>query len=249
MKKNIHLTALLALAGSASAFAVTPGSSGAATIALVETFQVPALKEGKELVYEKYTSKENKEGDLLSETFEWKAALKTYKFGNKELLTELKDQSLLDGTITGWSIVAIDSGDGEEGDVPSFYAVKKGKSPVPVDFFVELGAEVEAYSGKETYDFVKEKGTYTESGSGKAEAWFELGSYSGKGLLSFTFKYASGTLGKGEAAEYYGLFLSSGKLANIVGNAPSEEGDNLVEGSITIGAGKVVDLETLGFGL
>jgi hypothetical protein len=150
---------VLALAGSSAAYAITPGSSATLTLALTASIESPGIKitdpETKEVTYEyeKTTAKEDSDGNIVSETNEYKSVLTTLRYGNAQVLADLNQQGLLDGTISAWRIVAVcvasDFGSANDrGAVP--YAVKKGRAPVQLEFTSATIATAELLAGKVT---------------------------------------------------------------------------------------------------
>ncbi len=256
MKPTLLPLLTLALAVSASAFAITPGTSASVTLGLIATVETGGFKivtNGETAYeYEKLSSKTNAAGDILSETTEYKSTTLSGRYGNGQLLDDLNDENLLDGTISGWNILAISrvsdglSGD-DEGNGPALlYAVKKGKTPVLIDFSIGKIASVESASSKYTQDYVKERETYTASSSSKTVINLELSDFAVVGVMSGTYKYVSGSLGKGEAAVPYRAFVDGARKVPAFGG--TYYGSSIADGTLSISAAKVVDLETLGFG-
>jgi YD repeat-containing protein len=257
MKYTTIVTVLGLLASASSAFAITPGWAPAVTLALTCTYQEGGFtvkdEEGETWFTDvKYANKYDKDGNLISQTTEWKGVQKTYRFGNKELLEVLNDEGYLDGTTVGWSIVNVtDPDDCCSDGFFDCYAIKKGQAPVLLDeFTMEVGMEVLSCYAKEstTYNTDGEvtKHSYSDAGSGKGEVSFSLWGIDAKGLATYSYKYTTGVLGTGEEAVEYETYLAGAvKLANIIGHSDMEE--ELVEGTISIAAGKIIDLETIGW--
>ena len=248
---------VLALAGSSAAYAITPGSSATLTLALTASIEAPGIKitdpETKEVTYEyeKFTSKENTAGDVLSETTEYKSVITLVRYGNAQILAELNEADLLDGGVAGWSIVNIavasDDESGDDSDTgPAIYAVKKGKSPVAIEFTTGDLASAEAAISKYTINNVTEKETYVASGSGKATVTLAIADFNVQGILTGTYKYVSGSLGKGQTAVSYETFLDGAQKVAAFSGTYSES--FVAEGTLSLAAAKIVDLETLGFG-
>jgi hypothetical protein len=155
MTKNTLLACLLScLAGVSASHAITPGGTANATIALVASETAPGFKivEDGETFYEfeKFTSKE-KGGVTTLDIAEEKGVIGLYRFGNVQILAMmLEEGSLPDTTIGGWSIISV-TGTGEEGSF-ALYAVKKGKTPIPLNFSLDITAAVAAYARKHTHD-------------------------------------------------------------------------------------------------
>jgi hypothetical protein len=245
---------VLALAAPAAAFAITPGSSSTLTLALtasVETGGFKVVTDGETTYeYEKSTSKENAAGDVLSETNEYKSVITPVRYGNAQILAELNDQNLLDGGVAGWSIVNIavasDDESGDDSDTgPAIYAVKKGKSPVAIEFTTGVLASAEAVISKYTINNVTEKETYVASGSGKATVTLSIADFNVQGILTGTYKYVSGSLGKGQTAVSYETFLDGAQKVAAFSGIYSDS--YVAEGTLSLAAAKIVDLETLGF--
>ena len=259
MKYSIACLAAIAIAS--SSFAVTLGTAPAVTIALTVSIENGGFKvvdpETKEVTYEseKITEgKPDKNGNVVTTT-ETKTVVQVVKFGNAQLLNDLlEDGSLPDETVKGWSIVSVS---GLEDETSQLYAVKKGQEPVLIDNGTEEG--VIYY---ETYVYAKaEKSTYSSadpdvvtmvSASATIKAVVGL-SYDGfeiQGVETASAKYAKGNFGKGANAIPYDTTLpGAGKIAGISGNFTSDDDGSsaVVEGSFSIAASAVLDLETLGF--
>jgi hypothetical protein len=247
---------VLALAGSSAAYAITPGSSSTLTLALTASIEAPGIKitdpQTKEVTYEyeKFTSKENTAGDVLSETNEYKSVITPFRYGNAQILAELNDQDLLDGGVAGWGIVNIavasDDESGDDSDTgPAIYAVKKGKSPVAIEFTTGDLASAEAATSKYTNNYLTAKETRTASGSSKTTVTLAIDDFTVQGLMTGSYKYVSGSLGRGENAVSYETILDGAhKVAAFSGTYSDSY---VAEGTLSLAAAKIVDLETLGF--
>ena len=245
----------LALAAPAAALAITPGSTATVTLALTASMEAPGIKvtdpETKEVSYEfeKSTSKENADGEILSETLETKTIITPFRFGNAQLIAGLNEEDLLDGTVSGWSIVSVAiASDDESGDDsstgPAIYAVKKGQTPVLIDLSVTEVASAEASSSKYTNNYATEKETYTGSGSGKRTITLSIADFNVQGLLTGTYKFVKGSLGRGEDAVSFETFLDGAQKVSAFSGTYLDT--DVAEGSLSVGAAKIVDLETLG---
>ncbi len=250
------VVSLLALAVPAAAFAITPGTSASVTLALTASIQSGGFKvtdpNTNEVTYEevKYTSKENANGDIISETTEHKSVITAVRYGNAQLLADMNSQGLLDGTVTGWSIVNIAiASDDESGDDsatgPALYAVKKDQAPVAVEITLGEVAWAEASTSKYTIDYVTDKETFIASGSDKGVVSLGLADFFVQGVVTGTSKYVSGSLGKGQDAVSYETYLDGAlKVAAFSGTYSLIY---VAEGSLSLAPAKVVDLEALGF--
>jgi len=253
--KSITLPlAILALAGSSAAYAVTPGSSATLTLALtasVESGGFKVVADGETTYeFEKTTTKENADGEILSETLDYKSVITTVRYGNAQILADLNDQDLLDGTVSGWSIVNIaiasDDESGDDSDTgPSIYAVKKGQSPVAVELSTSEVASAEAATSKYTNNYVTEKETNAASGSSKATITLSIADFTVQGLMTGSYKYVSGSLGRGDNAVSFETFLDGAHKVAAFSGIYSET--YVAEGTLSLAAAKIVDLETLGF--
>jgi hypothetical protein len=247
---------LLALVAPAAAFAITPGSSSTLTLALTASIESGGFKvvtDGETTYeYEKSTSKENAAGDVISETSEYKSVITPYRYGNAQILADLNRDNLLDGGVAGWSIVNIafasDDESGDDSDTgPAIYAVKKGKSPVAIEFTTGELASAETSSSKYTINYLTDpaKETYVASGSGKATVTLAIADFNVQGVLTGTYRFVSGSLGKGEDAVSYETFLDGAQKVAAFSGTYLES--NVAEGTLSLAAAKIVDLEPLGF--
>jgi hypothetical protein len=266
------LAALVALACASSSFAVTLGTAPAVTIAFTASQSVGGFKvvdpDTGETSYEseKITEgKPDKNGDVVTTT-ETKTVVQTLKVGNAEILKDLLNNGdLPDGTLKGWSIVgvrALEEGLGYDG----IYAVKKGQPAVSIggvdeesSGLVSIKGIASITAGKETTSTaspdVSTKISYNENG--KAVLGFSYNGLEMQGVGTYSYKLAKGTFGKGSAAVPYSIDDLSGgiKTTSLNGtfetSSLDEEGNpvnGVIEGSISIAAEVVLDLETLGFG-
>jgi hypothetical protein len=255
------LAALVALASASTTLAVTLGTAPAVTFALTASstaggFKVVDPDTGDTSYEESKTTegKPDKNGNILTTT-EYKTVVQTVKYGNAELLNGLReDGSLPDGTVKGWSIV---SAKGLEDEDSQLYAVKKGQVPVLIDdgteeAVVSVGTIAMTLSGKSTFSSESPdvETTLSKTISAKANVQLSYNGFSVQGIETLSAKYTKGKFGKGADANTYETLLTGAvKMASISGNYFSEEAgiDALVEGSFSIAAEAVLDLETLGF--
>jgi hypothetical protein len=238
------IAALLALAGASTTLAITPGSSAAITMALTASISAGGFAGETE----KTTTKKNAAGDVISETTEYKTIITTVRYGNAQILADLNEQGLLDGTAAGWSIINVDVANdfGSENDTgPVPYAVKKGLAPVRLEFTSAITASAESGTGKLTVDYVKPSYSLTGSNIYKTTITLSIADFNIQGTQITTAKIATGKLGKGASGVDYTFALSAGsKVAAFSGIYSVYD---LAEGTLTVAAAKVVDLETLGF--
>ncbi len=255
---------VIAFAAASSLSAVTPGSVATVTVALTATYTSPGLRvvdpDTKEvsMEYEKVTEKTNASGDVISETTTVKAVMKTERYGNKEILTALLESDQLQGdeNIRGWTIVeAFAANDESEDDGPSLYAVKSGRTPVPIPMSAYDVAFAEAFSGSFTSNFVRETETATFSGKYRGAVGVLIGDFNLRGLAAGSYRLVSGKLGSGENAVPYSFEIDGAvTVSGLSGTyGESEEGEDeedavLGEGRITIAAARVVDLDAIGIG-
>lgn len=245
---------LIALVATSAAFAITPGSSAAITLALTVTIESPGIKltdpYTKEVTYvgQNTTRKTNANGDILSEVTEFKTVVNVLRYGNAQVIREMNDQGLLDGTVSGWSIISVDLANNfvtENYTGPSSYVVKKGRPPIPLQFTSSQTAWAEAVTGKLTVDNVRQSVNVSVSNNYKTTVTLSLADFNIQGTRISTSKVVTGKLGKGTAAVDYTFPISGGtKIAAFSGTYSERD---VAEGSLVITAGKVVDIETLGF--
>lgn len=254
MKRVSLRLVTLALAGPASTFAVSPVTSAGVTFALTAYVEKGGFKsidpDTKEVTYEyeKITSKENADGGILSETTETKSVATPFRYGNAQILSELNAAGALDGTISGWSIVSISSATaattGDNAVIgQALYAVKKNKTPARIEFTYRQPASVETASSKHVSDYLTEKTSYAATGSNKTSVTLGIGDFTVQGLVAGSYKFVSGSLGKGDAAASYATFLAGARKVSAFSGTYRENG--VAEGSISVAAAKVVDLEKL----
>lgn len=245
------------------------------TFALTETYEAPALapkdEEGKVIkgedpVWENEYSVETYKGeDLVKDvyTYEYGSKMLTYKISNKEILTDLMNEGVID-SIAGYSIsfVSEDGGDGgENGGANGFYITKKGEAPIHIDDYLsvddEYGADVatDSYKEVETYDYTKDTETYSVTGKGNGKTlvgvYYETSAYSVYMQGVATWSDSLKSFGKGED-QFYAWIPSSGKVSAITGdldesgddefdNEDEYEDNSLIEGSISLGAGSLFE--------
>lgn len=188
-------------------------------------------------------------------TYEYASKVVTYKISNKEFLEALRDEVGLIDDIKGWSLVFV--AEGEEDGIA--YISKKGAEAIDVSQYL-YGATGEEIAIQETYKFVSTEVYATEKSTLK-----ETGSYKSKELISVTAAFPSAIL------QVFGTLESSGRLQtfgtgelqfseyipgaqnmkNLAGTAVFDNGDDpsIVEGSISVAAGKIVDLVAFFAGL
>lgn len=264
------LAALVALASASTTLAVTLGTAPAVTIALTVSQSVGGFK-----VVDPYTGetsyeyvkitegKPDKNGDVVTTT-ETKTVVQTFKAGNAEILQGLLDDGELpDDTLKGWSIVgvrALEEGLGYDG----IYAVKKGQPAVFIPGVDEESSDLLPFKGQASTTAGKEttstassditKISYSENG--KAVFGFSYDGFEVQGVGTYSYKFAKGTFGKGSAAVSYSIDDLSGAVKTTGLNGTFETssldeegnpGNGVIEGSISIAAEVVLDLEPLGF--
>jgi hypothetical protein len=246
--------ATLSVVPYASAF--TPGTTAPVTIAFTATSTTGGFKvtnsETKEVTIEsvKTSEKLNPDEQVISTTTDTKFVFSTTRYGNAQLLAKMNADSLLDGEIKGWTIINVrEEGDGQDGvNVINLYAVKKTKPAVPVPLEISglnrstaTTKKEYTYTDKDDFDVTKT----TESGTIKDISSYSLHGFTLQGVLNASYKLFEGKNGKGEDTIYYSLYVSGGaKVTGLTGSY----GQDSAEGTISIGADKVVDLETVGYG-
>lgn len=258
------LLPVIALAAATSLSAVTPGSVANVTIALTSTSTSPGIRvvdpetKQESMEYEKVTEKTNSAGEVTSETTTVKAVMKTERYGNKEILTELLNSNQLQGddSIRGWTIVEVFAANDEsEDEGPSLFAVKSGRNPVPIPLGTYDVAFAESFSGKFTTNFVRETETASFSGKFRGAVGILIGDFNLRGTASGSFRLVSGKMGSGEDVVFYSFEIDNAVtvsgLSGTYGEVEGEESEEeavLGEGRISIAAARVVNIDTLGFG-
>ena len=173
----------------------------------------------------------------------YKSVFLVRKFSNKQFLEALVDDGVI-SSISGWALKLLQTTDG---DIIGLYIVKKNVNPIDVSSYVGFNTNeiVEEYNETET-DFTNgnftDKGTFNERGT--ASVFVNVpglnvmtnGAYYSKHSYSYEDNVVS-------EFETYDEKLTSANIYNLVGvpTPEEEEGDSIVEGSVAVGSGKLVD--------
>jgi hypothetical protein len=268
------LAALVALASASTALAVTLGTAPAVTIAFKASSTTGGFidpETGGSIEYKETNGKPDRNGDVVT-TKETKTVVNVVRIGNTEILKNLLEAGQLDGVLKGWTIVsarALDQGLGLDG----LYAVKKNLPAVLIQetdpdtggiFPIKAIAATKA--GKETTTTanpdVTTKLSYSENG--QIIIGFPINDFDVQGLANYSAKYAKGTFGKGANATSYEIEYLAGaiKAPSLIGAFPvidnntgeaaldqdGNEINGILEGSISIAAEVVLDLDVQGIG-
>ena len=252
------LAALVALASASTALAVTLGTAPAVTVALTASVTTgsfrgvdPYTGDVTNEISRSTEGRPDKNGNVITTT-EYKSTIGVSRYGNAELINELKAAGLLpDGVVKGWSIVLVRPIGGWV--VGALYAVKKGQIPVSIE--TEWGNDYYALAitGKETSDSTGLTETLSMNYTGKEIGHVEFAGFALDGIISYTRKFIKGAIGKGTNAtpfadEVNGVTI----LAGISGSRDIQNdglGGRVVEGSMSIAAEIMIDLDTLGISL
>jgi hypothetical protein len=256
--KNIA-SVLTAMVAASSVYA---GSVASVTLRLTESATEEALlakdANGKVLP-EKISTFDNEfqvaTASQETYTYEYASKIVAYKISNKEFLEALRDEVGLIDDIRGWSLVFV--AEGEEDGIA--YISKKGTEAIDVSQYL-YGATGEEIAIQDTYKYV-----LTEVFSTEKTTLKETGAYKSKELIAVTAEFPSSTIivygtlessgrlqtfGTGEL-QYSEYIPGAGNMKNLAGTAEYENGDDpsIVEGSISVAAGKTVDLAAFFAGL
>jgi len=201
----------------------------------------------------------------IVDTQEYGSKISTAKWGNADIIRYLVENDLLPTKgnaphVAGWSLIVVY--DGMEG-FPMVYARHTDKTIVEVPDIMLGGGEgfdVAAIMDKTvtTTTFNPTTGdekmttvrTYSDTfkGMGSASVPTWVGPIMCNGLLTGSYKYVPKTeTFDGEKFTIEVLVPGAMKLDKIVGVLDGPEGQELVEGSISVAAGVVVDLNTFFF--
>ena len=182
----------------------------------------------------------DKDGNVTKSVSTTATKAVTAKYGNKELLESIKEDSL-DGTIIGWSIV-ISAEDG------SVMAVKKGQDNVALDISgtspeIEFGTSVDTTINKYDADGNQSSvNTKTATGSTEGKYTFTILGSEAAGSLVQPFKamayYPDPT---DKSIQELAYIPGAGKITGVIGEAElTDANDNpvtaIIGGSITTAA-------------
>ena len=196
----------------------------------------------------------------IVDTAEYGSKIATARWGNAEIIRSLVENELIPTKgkaphLAGWSLIVVY--DGTEA-LPVAYARHTDKTTVEVpdiSFGDDLGFDVAAIidrtvtttninlnTGDETITDVRTySDTYKGMDGATVPSW--VGPISCTGLLTGSYKYVRKTETiEGDKIITDVLVPGATKLDKIVGALDGPDGTELVEGSISLGAGVVVDL-------
>jgi hypothetical protein len=197
------------------------------------------------------------------DTMEYGSKIGTAKWGNADIIRYLVEFELIPTKgsaphIAGWSLIVVY--DGMEG-FPMVYARHTDKTIVEVPDIMLGGGEgfdvaaimdktvttttINPTTGDETMTTVRTySDTFKGMGSASVPTW--VGTIMCNGLLTGSYKYVTKTeTFDGERFTTDVLVPGAMKLDKIVGVLEGPEGQELVEGSMSVAAGVVTDLNTL----
>ncbi len=255
MKPNLWKNTASALTAMLAASSLYAGSVASVTLRLTESTTAEALlakdENGKALpakvpVFENDFSVVTSSQSVT--TYEYGSKIVTYKISNKEFLEALRDEIGLIDDIAGWSLVFLTEGD----QAGVAYISKKGATAIDVSQYL-YGVTGDEIAIQDTYKYV-----LTEVFNPEKITLKETGAYKSKELIAVTAEFPSSTLivygtlessgrlqtfGTGEL-QYSEYIPGAGNMKNLAGTAEFENGDEttIVEGSISVAAGKIVNL-------
>lgn len=195
------------------------------------------------------------------DTSEYGSKIASGKWGNAEIIRYLVENDLIPTKgkaphLAGWSLIVVY--DGMEA-IPTVYARHTDKTTVPVPDIVLGGPEdfdvatitertvttttINPKTGDEnTTETHTYSDTYKGIGSALVPSW--AGPIGCSGLLTGSYKFVPKTETIDEEKYFTDVFVPGAtKIDKIVGALDGEDGPELIEGSISVAAGVVVDLK------